>query len=233
MSRKVGYLVLICVMFLFLFGCKQGEVTTPIYVSDLDKIQDSFKFNAETTIKFPVPSEKWINDRNNRNKVTNLLDKYFNNYEGSLNVVETGMSTMVETTVNVPIYNYNKIKKGKDPDYPLLSYGVFNSPKKEGKSAILIILSNYKEFENDFNSTFMMADFDITNFDITVNLRNDSREKFKYRAGSCYINNQATPFKTDVELEGRSEHSIVMSQVYSINFPYYSDKEGNLPILTF
>ncbi len=231
MSRKVGYLVLICVMFLFLFGCKQGEVTTPIYVSDLDRIQDEFKFTAETTLKFPVPSKKWINDRNNRNKVTNLLDKYFNNYEGSLDVVSTGMSTMVETTVNVPIYNYNKIKKGKDPDYPLLSYGVFHDMK--GDDGIVIILNHYDKFKNDFDSTFMMADFDIQDFDITINLRNDNRDKFKYTIGSCYIDNTAVPYKTEIELEGRNDHTIVMSKVYTYGIPYFSGKDNNLPILTF
>jgi len=237
MKRNVYYLLVITFVFLFLFGCKEGKVTTPIYVSDLKEIKDNFKFDTDTTIKFPVQSESWFKD--NKGKISNLLNRYFNNYdESSLRIVETGMNTMAEVKVSVPIFNYKKIKEGnKKPNYSLINYGVEQGVKDYEHSPfnnlVVIIFNDYKDFVNDFDSTFMMADFDISNFKIIMDIRNDEREKFTYRIGSCYINGDALPFKRKIELDGRDEHTITFSEVYTYVFPYYADKEVNEVVMSF
>lgn len=221
MLRKSLVFITIVSLTVLFIGCKQGEVNTSLYVGDLKEIVDEKKENQPykltTELVFPVPGEKWF--KNNKSKIQDILSKYFGNYT-KFKVASSGMDTMVTTNIKLPLYS-----EGPDKGYSLVNLYVRQVKSKNvNVLTFKINRDRLSQLENEFDRTFMVGTFDLNNFNFNFTLRNDLREKFKFKVENCYVDGTPNPFLVEYKMDPRSNKEITLSSLI-VNFSKLQDAE--------
>ncbi|MCF8354378.1 MAG: hypothetical protein K9H48_07985 [Melioribacteraceae bacterium] len=223
MLKKMYMLILVCMIGLFLIGCRQ-EVSTEVDYKDIKNAVESEKgsFNAPMELVFEVADMDSF--KQEEEYVQFLLSKAFPQGVSDFEYFTKDSTTYVKVKIEIPVY-VNNTDVWTDGKNTLFSLTYFDD--------ILFLDMNkekYEDFKAGWDNHFIFqSGIDITEMLLYVFIANTTNESPEVRVMPNFIDGKARVYPEEQELESKEYLTILMSDLSL----YYLKDKGQVELLSF
>ena len=173
-----------------------------LFASDFIDAKSDIEVDAE--LFFEIPSADWLNEDENKPKLTRLLSEHF----GELGELSTKSEEMTTFCI-IPFKT--SVAVGSEPD------GIFELSRVATDSGIDLVCGIGSDAFNNFNDSVKeqyMSSIKLKDMELRISLNNDTQGSIDVTGYSVYLDKKPVAFEGKVSLAHRKDLEITVSAVH-------------------